>query len=236
MANVNEQAQALGSLDLNRHSTEESDTTSDSSKDTVNKNNADDKTSRRCGACRKTEEELGASLLNCAKCRSTQYCNKECQRKDWKMHKLICGEPKDAPETPTGNSTNPLFDLLGGSALHQLPEKEVYTYLIDSYRMRVEDDYVFTGEISYNSLYGGGQPINDFRRFLNMAEKRRGLLPSWWSVAKRRECEKVAVDESGWSCLAFAVEKSDIQEHYGNPMMPMQLRVFAEKVYGKPVY
>lgn len=124
----------------------------------------------------------------------------------------------------------------GGSILHGLPEKDVYTHLIDSYRMRVEDEYVFTGNIGRDSLYGGGQPIKDFRRFLDKAEKRSGLLPSWWSAAKRKQCEGVAVDKNEWSCLAFAVEKSDIQEHYKNPMMPMKLRMFAEKVYGKPIY
>jgi splicing suppressor protein 51 len=33
--------------------------------------------------------------------------------------------------------------------------------------------------------------------------------------------------------LACAVEKSDIVEKYGNPLMPMQLRMFAEQVYGR---
>lgn len=28
----------------------------------------------------------------------------------------------------------------------------------------------------------------------------------------------------GWSSLASLIEKSDIIEHYGNPVMPMQLR------------
>lgn len=30
-----------------------------------------------------------------------------------------------------------------------------------------------------------------------------------------------------------AVEKSDIKEHYGDPMMPMTLRILAERVYGR---
>ena len=196
---------------------------------------SDEKQSPRCGTCSKTEEELGAALLKCAKCHSVRYCNKECQRKDWKTHKHCCGKPKSVPDTPLPNGKT-LFDMIGGSTIHHLPEKEAYAYLIDSYRLRVEDEYVFTGDIGNDSLYGGGQPIKDFRRFLNKAEKRSGLLPSWWSAAKRKECEKVAVDKSGWSCLAYAVEKSDIQEHYGNPSMPMQLRMYAEKVYGKPIY
>jgi splicing suppressor protein 51 len=36
----------------------------------------------------------------------------------------------------------------------------------------------------------------------------------------------------GWSSLSRAVEKSDIVEHYGDPTMPMQLRMLGEQVYG----
>ena len=38
--------------------------------------------------------------------------------------------------------------------------------------------------------------------------------------------------ESEFSCIRYAVEKSDIQEHYRDPTMPMMLRMFAEMVYG----
>jgi mitochondrial splicing suppressor protein 51 len=37
----------------------------------------------------------------------------------------------------------------------------------------------------------------------------------------------------GWSSLASAIENSDIIEHYGNPNMPMQLRILGEQVYGR---
>ena len=37
----------------------------------------------------------------------------------------------------------------------------------------------------------------------------------------------------GWSRLDCCVEKGDIIKHYdGNPLMPMQLRMFVEEVYG----
>lgn len=232
---MNEQAQALAGLNLDDHDdTEEWDTTSKSSKNPVDEDQADEKQSRCCRTCGKTEEAFGAPLRTCSKCNSTRYCNRKCERKDWKTHKLTCDDhkpPKDTPETRSGNGTTKR-----SSALHQLPEQEVYTHLIDAYGMRVEDEYVFTGDVGYDSLYGGGEPIKDFRRFLTKAEKRPGLLPPWWSAAKRKECERVAVDESRWSCLAFAVEKSDVQEHYDDPGMPLQLRMFAQRVYGKPVY
>ena len=99
--------------------------------------------------------------------------------------------------------------------------------------MRVEDDYVFAGDT--RGLYNGDNPLPDFRRFLNMAEKRSGILPSWWSQAKRRQCEKKAVDTAAWSDLNAAVEKRDIIDHYGDPTMPMKLRILAEKIYGEKI-
>lgn len=123
--------------------------------------------------------------------------------------------------------------LVADDFLHGLSEKNAYAQLIECYRMRVEDDYKFAGD--NRGLYGGEDPRPDFRRFLTLAENRKGLLPKWWSVEKRRGCERVAVDASQWSDINCAVEKHDITEHYGDGMMPMKLRLLAEKVYGKKI-
>lgn len=40
----------------------------------------------RCKACGKQ----GGSLSVCGKCKKVRYCSKECQGKDWKVHKKIC--------------------------------------------------------------------------------------------------------------------------------------------------
>lgn len=37
--------------------------------------------------------------------------------------------------------------------------------------------------------------------------------------------------EGKWSELACVIQKSEIIEHYGNLIMPMQLRMFGEQVY-----
>ena len=42
-------------------------------------------------------------------------------------------------------------------------------------------------------------------------------------------------NEANWSGLNYAVEKSDIIEHYKSPMMPMHLRMVAEMVEGSNV-
>jgi mitochondrial splicing suppressor protein 51 len=70
---------------------------------------------------------------------------------------------------------------------------------------------------------------------LKKAEKRKGILPSWWSEEKREACITQGDQGDGSSSLHGAVEKSDIQEHYGNSMAPMQLRMLAEKIVGSNV-
>ena len=41
------------------------------------------------------------------------------------------------------------------------------------------------------------------------------------------------MQESGWSSLSCAIEKSDVQEHYDDSKFPMQLRMFGEQVYDR---
>ena len=99
--------------------------------------------------------------------------------------------------------------------------------------MRVEDDYKFAGDP--RGLYNEEDPLEDFQEFLDLAQKRKGLLPKWWSREKRAACERLAVDGTQWACINHAVEKSDVIEHYGDSMMPMKVRILAEKVYGKKI-
>lgn len=95
----------------------------------------------------------------------------------------------------------------------------------------MEDNYNLAGDADADSLHGGAASgLGGFKRFLRLAEKRPALLPPWWSKAKAAEC--IAVGRSGWSSLQAALEKSDLIEHYGNPNMPMQMRLLGEQVYG----
>ena len=43
----------------------------------------------RCSSC---NTKVG-TLKFCAKCRRIQYCSRDCQRKAWPTHKLVCKEP-----------------------------------------------------------------------------------------------------------------------------------------------
>lgn len=46
-----------------------------------------------CGASEKRDG--GGELLACARCHDRKYCRKECQKRHWKMHKIICSRPAD---------------------------------------------------------------------------------------------------------------------------------------------
>jgi splicing suppressor protein 51 len=193
-------------------------------------------TLRSCTACHKLETDLGQPLKHCAKCPSTLYCSAECQKSDWKVHKAVCAhKPKPKPKpvhNPGFHFANALTGLNNGNSLHVLSEKDAFLRLIDCFRLRCEDEYAFAGNTM--GIYNEEDPRREFRRFLDLAEKREGLLPPWWNKEKRKECVRLAtVPNSSWGNINHAVEKSDIQEHYGDNMMPMQLRVLGEKIYGK---
>jgi len=119
----------------------------------------------------------------------------------------------------------------GGGLFDGLDHTGVYNRVIDSYRMRIEDDYVY-GRI--RGLYADEDPIPDFRRILDMAEAKK-LLPVWWDREKRAACESLDVKSDGNCYLGHAVEKPDIQEKYSDQVMPTKIRVFAEDVYGRPI-
>lgn len=142
--------------------------------------------------------------------------------------------PSAGGHNPGFGAVNSLLGLSNDDYLHKLPEKDVFIQLIDCFRMRMEDEYTFKGD-NYG-IYGGDSPVPPFKKFLDLAEKRDKLLPSWWNKKKRQECERLAYNKSGlneWADIHSAVEKSDIIEHYGDGMMPMKLRVLGEKIYGK---
>lgn len=127
----------------------------------------------------------------------------------------------------------PFHHLDDRTWLHDRPERDVFKLLIDTYRLRMEDNYNLEGDADNDSIYGGApNGRGGFRRFLRLAESKGRLLPSWWSQEKAVACEEVG-SGYGWSSLAHAVQKGDVVEHYGIPNMPMQMRMFGEQVYGR---
>ena len=46
-----------------------------------------------CKGCGEKESKE-RKLMKCTACRKVAYCSKECQLKDWKLHKPLCGKPR----------------------------------------------------------------------------------------------------------------------------------------------
>ncbi|KAH8655522.1 hypothetical protein BX600DRAFT_469774 [Xylariales sp. PMI_506] len=43
-----------------------------------------------CENCNKNESVAGISLMPCSGCRKAKYCSKNCQRENWRAHKIVC--------------------------------------------------------------------------------------------------------------------------------------------------
>merc|ERR1719473_389167 len=50
------------------------------------------KKEKKCEACGKNDPR--AKLLACARCKTALYCNRKCQKKHFKTHKLVCSPIK----------------------------------------------------------------------------------------------------------------------------------------------
>ncbi|KAF9561122.1 hypothetical protein EC968_005838 [Mortierella alpina] len=210
--------------------------------------------STKCGQCAKTETASGDKLKRCAKCKSAFYCSRSCQTTHWKVHKKTCaalsantmGQPVPPAATPSTNTSHraapstgsplsvriakPFHKLHDKTWLHGRSEQDVYMLLIDCFRFMLEDNYSLEGDVDDDTVYGGAPDSSPaFARFLKQAEERPGLLPSWWSAEKAAACMRLGKTK-GWSSLAHAVEKADIQDHYGESLMPMQLRMLREQI------
>lgn len=192
-----------------------------------------------CLYCKKPQSELSKPLKRCAKCQKGHYCSRECQVAHWKTHKVSCTPDNNTPSSQTNFEALPkpmgnfLKNLCSDTYLHSFTEPYAYQQLIDCYRMRLEDDSNFANQ--QRGLYAGKPPIVDFRHFLDLAESRSGLLPKWWTPEKRNGCEDMALDGTQWAHIGSAVGKAGFINHYQDSVMPMKLRLLAEKIYGKKI-
>lgn len=210
--------------------------------------------SRVCNSCKKLESALPVFLKRCAKCQTTLYCSRDCQKADWKSHKKDCSRNQGARSSPsssealnpdsqrmedmfrifcigtvTSDTLNIFSTPLRPGYLGRLTEAKAFAAIIDSYRLRKDDEYKYNGDAS--GIYNEEDPLPDFRHFLTQAEACGDVLPPWWNQQKRRACERLALSDQ-WCDINCAVEKSDIMEHYGDCLMPMRLRMLAERATG----
>lgn len=48
-----------------------------------------------CGGCGVKNGMKGKKLVLCARCKGRRYCGKECQKKDWPKHQVVCQTPSE---------------------------------------------------------------------------------------------------------------------------------------------
>lgn len=106
---------------------------------------------------------------------------------------------------------------------------EAYRWLIDCYRLRIEDTYTQSGDAI--ALYAGDDPTNHFKGFLKKAAKKPETLPAWWKPDVDVKGVIREATKGTESNIFHAVEKSDIVEEY-DAWAPMLLRALGEKIYG----
>ncbi|KAF2703283.1 hypothetical protein K504DRAFT_463662 [Pleomassaria siparia CBS 279.74] len=196
---------------------------------------------KTCAHCKTTAEARGLGCLQaCARCKTALYCGRDCQKADYKSHKKVCPKPVEHSNSYSAprlhhlerHVPDPFTRLDEGTYLHHRPEIDTFKLLIDSFRIRQADDFVYENKTTPPSIYTGALSSTEpFRHYLDRATACKSLLPPWWTPEKMEEC--VIFGESGaWSDIRKKVTKHEIIQHYGCEKMPLQLRLLAEAIYG----
>jgi len=174
----------------------------------------------------------------CSQCKSVFYCDEICQRKDWKEHRPFCKTIKkqlEEKKTKDEEGQSGRMRMLGRSWAVGLSQEKQREWLVDCYRMRLDDEYVCRGELRSGSLYKEGSMedmMQDFLVFCRLAQS-QGALPNPWDWGKFLATAATLI----W----FAFEKSDAKEKYGsenyfNSMTGgRSLRFTGEFIYGSPL-
>jgi splicing suppressor protein 51 len=192
---------------------------------------------RGCGSC----ANENTKLLQCSRCETVSYYDKDCQEADWKTHEPICTQIAESGSQPSqaekpfkagDQDKKPFSAIFNGVFFHDRTEEKTFQLLIDSLRIRQQDEYDYGGKILPGSIYDDESSSETaFRTFISKARSFDGLLPPWWTDSSVDECIEFSGRSLGFS-LAVAQGKKDIDAAWGDYRMSMKLRVMTETVYG----
>ncbi|KAG4418701.1 hypothetical protein IFR04_008146 [Cadophora malorum] len=157
----------------------------------------------RCTACTKLEVLLLGPLKACGRCKNARHCSFECQKTDWKSHKVVCAAQATSQQ-PSGPSSS--ADVSASISI-----SDSSSSLIDAYRLRVADEIEYkykhtdlileivgnilvSQAINLNNAETDGVPVpgTGLDGFLDLAEKTGTVMPVWWSKELREECFALA--------------------------------------------
>ncbi|KAK3723251.1 hypothetical protein LTR37_001974 [Vermiconidia calcicola] len=162
----------------------------------------------------------------CGKCHKTACCNKTYQTVDWKRHKANCGK------TDEPSLRSRIEERTGAKGLHELPEDDVYRFLIDSFRLRVGDE-LHCGAMMYKKEISAGDMVARFKDYLKQAETAGQLLPEWWNEEKREACVAKGDRKDHFSTLHREIPQEQVEEQYGGEILvSSRMRLFAEEATG----
>ena len=156
--------------------------------------------SNKCGFCSKE------ASFRCSRCKTTFYCNREHQKKYWKVHKKECFNIEDFYRLE-GASKNLIKDEKSSWEIGLGEDK--YEWLVNCYRLRADDMYVWRGQLvgSYEIPSTKIKILRHFWVFCKLAVSRK-VIPSGWNWSKFLKVAK--------GLLTYVFDKSDAQEKYGS--------------------
>lgn len=147
----------------------------------------------------------------------------------------------DQAATKPCHRSNPFTSLEERKWLHDRSEGDVHKLIVDTYRLRMADQHRSNDKISKANIHRGAEQaatINDFHSFIATSlgldhdrKEAKQIFPSWWTAMVQHRCYKFA-EADEFSNICKPVTREEIQEHYKDELMPMQMRVFSEQIDG----
>lgn len=135
---------------------------------------------------------------------------------------------------PGDQDTKPYTAISKNLFFHDRLESNTFQLLIDTLRMRQQDELNFDRVRMPGSIHARNNPSSEraFRDFILRAQAVPGYLPTWWKGEISTDaCVEYASRNADFS-LAVAQEKGDIQKTWDEDRMHIVLRMVAERVYG----
>ncbi|GFH44052.1 hypothetical protein CTEN210_00526 [Chaetoceros tenuissimus] len=121
----------------------------------------------------------------------------------------------------------------------EINERYEYFYrIIDSYRLRIEDTYVQTGDAYQDTLYSGEcpMPLRHFRAYVRLACQKK-VFPPWFYDLYGNNFDIVSeiAENHKFHSIKYAQEEKDLKKYYndlGKPNEVKNLRKLAVKIQG----
>ncbi|KAL5604103.1 hypothetical protein BROUX41_002092 [Berkeleyomyces rouxiae] len=199
-----------------------------------------------CQSCRRR----CVAVEPCRICQSVEYCSAFCQVEHFRSHRIYCPslalsfDPAVMLATPRtgllGRHDKPFLQLMSRTYLHGRPAADVYALLIDMYRLSLHDSkwpWDQPEHLLPVVLQSPQEVAAGLELFLkNALLDHSALLPDWWDSVHMAHCMRVGWDVRMDNYYSFLQPSSvaSIAEHYGHPLVPLQLRILKEQFDGAP--